>query len=114
MAEVVWNQFARQEWRNKLIYGLNEFGEKSAIHFVRRTNTIIETIRKHPEIGYPEPLLKHRRKTYRAYHIVDPLKLIYYYVKSSDTIRIVDVWDMRREPKKLQKRIRTATSHFDL
>ena len=114
MAEVVWNQFARQEWRNKLIYGLNEFGEKSAIHFVRRTNTIIETIRKHPEIGYPEPLLKHRRKTYRACHIVGPLKLIYYYVKSSDTIRIVDVWDMRREPKKLQKRIRTATPHFDL
>ena len=105
MAEVVWNKFARQEWRSRLIYGLNEFGETSAINFVRRTNEIIERIRNHPEIGYPEPLLSHKKTRYRAYRIVGPLKLIYYYVKRSDTIRIVDVWDMRREPKKLRNRL---------
>lgn len=106
MAAVIWNKQARQEWRTRLIYSLNEFGETSAIYFVRRTNQIVEKIRKHPAIGYPEPLLKHRKKTYRAYHIVGPLKMIYYYVESSDTIRIADVWDMRREPSKLSKRIK--------
>ena len=55
MAEVMWNKLAIQEWRNRLLYGLNEFGETSAIHFVQRTNDIIDRIRKHPEIGYPEP-----------------------------------------------------------
>lgn len=31
--------------------------------------------------------------------------MIYYYNEKSDTIRIVDIWDMRREPSKLAKRI---------
>ena len=105
MAEVIWNKQAQQEWRTKLLYGLSEFGETTAVRFVSRTNQIVERIRKHPDIGYPEPLLKHRKKTYRAYRIVGPLKMIYYYVKSSDTIRIADVWDMRREPQKLSRRI---------
>ena len=106
MAEVIWNKQAQQEWRSKLLYGLNEFGETTAIDFVRRTNHIIENIRKHPKIGFLEPLLRHKRKEYRTYLIVGPLKMIYYYVESSDTIRIVDIWDMRREPKRLSRRIR--------
>ena len=106
MAEVIWNKQASEEWRARLLYGLNEFGETTAVQFVRRTNYIIERIRKHPGLGYPEPLLKHRKKAYKAYRIVGPLKLIYYYAKSSDTVRIADVWDMRREPLKLSNRIK--------
>ena len=105
MAEVIWNKQAQQEWRNRLIYGLNEFGETSAINFVRRTNLIVESIRNHPKTGFLEPLLKHRKKQYRAHIIIGPLKMIYYYNEKSDTIRIVDIWDMRREPSKLAKRI---------
>ena len=105
MAKVIWNKQASEEWRARLLYGLGEFGQTTAVHFVRRTNLVVERIRNNPAIGYPEPLLRNRKKMYRAYHIVGPLKLIYYYVKSSDTIRIADVWDMRREPQKLSKRI---------
>ena len=105
MAEVIWNKQASQEWRSRLLYGLDEFGETTAVKFVGRTNQVVERIRNYPEIGYLEPVLKHKRRKYRAYHLVGPLKLIYYYAKSSDTIRIVDVWDMRREPRKLSKRL---------
>ncbi len=106
MAEVIWNKQAQQEWRSKMIYGLQEFGETSAINFVRQTNYIVENIRKHPKIGYIEPLLRHKRRTYRSCHLIGPLKMVYCYIESSDTIRIVDIWDMRRDPKHLTTRVR--------
>lgn len=49
--------------------------------------------------------LLYEKHHYRHFRLIGPLKLIYYYIESSDTIRIVDVWDSRREPKKLSKRI---------
>lgn len=80
MAKVIWNKQAETEWRKRLL--------------------------KHPKAGIREPLLRNRRKVYRYFHLIGPLKLLYYYLESSDTIRITDIWDSRREPKKLVKRIR--------
>lgn len=105
MAEVIWNKQAENEWRKKMVYGLDEFGRTTAIRFVQRTNDIVNIIRKHPKAGLREPLLRNRKKTYRYFHLMGSLKLLYYYVESSDTIRIVDIWDSRREPSKLQRRI---------
>ena len=106
MAKVIWNKQAETEWRKRLLYGLDEFGETTAISFVQRTNYIVDIIRKHPKAGIREPLLRNRRKVYRYFHLIGPFKLLYYYLESSDTIRITDIWDSRREPKKLVKRIR--------
>ena len=105
MAEVIWNKQAENEWRKKMLYGLDEFGQTTAIRFVQRTNDIVNIIRKHPKAGLREPLLRNRKKEYRYFHLMGSLKLLYYYVESSDTIRIADVWDSRREPAKLQRRI---------
>ena len=105
MAEIIWNKQAEDEWRKKLLYGLDEFGRTTAIRFVNRTNEIVSIIRKHPKAGLREPLLRNKKKEYRYFHLVGSLKLLYYYVESSDTIRIVDVWDSRREPSRLQRRI---------
>ena len=106
MAEVIWNKQAEQEWRKRLLYGLDEFGQTTAIKFVQRTNYIISTIRHYPRIGTPEPLLRGRKRGYRQYHLIGPLKIIYYYIERTDTIRIADVWDTRREPSKLIRRVR--------
>lgn len=106
MAKVIWNKQAENEWRRRLLYGLDEFGQTTAVDFVQRTNFVIDIIRKYPMIGSPEPFLRNKKKVYRHFHLIGPLKLIYYYVESSDTIRIADVWDMRREPKRQAKRIR--------
>ena len=105
MAEVIWNKQAESEWRNKMLYGLEEFGQTTALRFVQRTNEIITIIRKHPKAGLREPLLCSKKHVYRYFHLVGSLKLIYYYVESSDTIRVADIWDSRREPSKLRRRI---------
>lgn len=106
MAEIIWNRQAETEWRKKLQYGLDEFGQSTASQFVERTNFVVGLIRKHPLAGTPEPLLRHKKKVYRYFHLIGNLKLIYYYLESTDVIRIVDVWDTRREPSHLAKRIR--------
>ena len=106
MAKVIWNRQAEIEWRRRLHYGIEEFGEITAINFVKRTNFVVELIRKYPKIGTPEPLLLEKKRKYRHFHLIGPLKIIYHYVESSDTIRISDVWDVRCEPSRLVKRIR--------
>ena len=106
MAAVIWNKQAEEAWREKMLYGLNEFGETTAIKFVQRTNYIIGIISKHPKSGIREPLLRSRKNVYRYFHLVGTLKLLYYYSERTDTIRISDVWDSRQEPAKLTKRIK--------
>lgn len=106
MATVIWNKQAELEWRKRLLYGLSEFGQTTTIHFIRRTNHIVEIIRKYPMIGTREPLLRGKGKSYRYYHLIGPLKIIYYYAEKYNTVRIVDVWDVRREPTKLANRIK--------
>ena len=74
MAEVIWNKQAENEWRQKLLYGLDEFGQSTSIRFVQRTNDIVNIIRKHPKAGLREPLLRHKKKDYRYFHLVGSLK----------------------------------------
>jgi len=50
-----------------------------------------------PELGKIDPLIAHRKQLYRSI-IVRRLNKIVYYIKD-DTIRIVAMWDTRREPK---------------
>ena len=63
-------------------------------------------LERYPEIGFPEPLLKERNKLYRARHINKRFKLIYYYSEKTDTLHVVDIWDSKREPQSLAKRIK--------
>lgn len=106
MATVKWNKMPLQLWRETLLYGHDEFGKTTAIRFVKKTNKVIRKLERFPEIGFPEPLLKNKKVIYRACHLLPHLKLIYRYYPTSDTVRIVDVWNTRRSPDKLTKRIR--------
>ena len=106
MAIVRWNKRPRQLWREYLLYGLNEFGKTTAIRFVNKTNRVVAQLEKYPETGFPEPLLKGKDKVYRAYHQLPHLKIIYRFFPSSETVRIVDIWDTRRSPQTLKKRIK--------
>ena len=44
MAEVIWNKQAENEWRKKMLYGLDEFGQTTAIRFVQRTNDTVKAL----------------------------------------------------------------------
>ena len=107
MAQVIWQKRAEGELYRLLIKGFLEFGETTANKFSERVAFINAELTKYPETGYFEPLLKDRKKPYRSYNINKRFKLIYYYAPSSDKVSIADIWDMRREPSTLTKRIKT-------
>ena len=105
MAKLIWHKRAEQELFRYLVKGEQEFGSKTANDFAKRIEYINSKLTKFPEIGYPEPLLKDRNKIYRAYLINHRFKLIYYYSTDTNTVHVADIWDTRREPTKLRKRV---------
>ena len=105
MAQVRWQKRAEKELYRYLVKGFLEFGETTANKFADRASYLSKELGKFPEIGFPEPLLRGRRKLYRAYHINKRFKLIYFYDADSDIVHIADIWDTRREPSNLAKRI---------
>ena len=105
MAQVKWQKRAEKELYRYLVNGFLDFGETTANNFAARVATINRELERFPEIGFPEPLLQHRSRLYRARYIVGHFKLIYYYAESSDVVHIVDIWDSRRDPSKLTNRI---------
>lgn len=106
MAQVKWQKRAEKELYRYLVKGFLEFGETTANNFAKTVAHINDELGKYPEIGFPEPLLKDRKKLYRARHIMKRFKLIYYYAISTDTVHVADIWDTKREPSKLADRIK--------
>ena len=105
MAKVKWHKRAEKELYRYLVKGYLEFGETTANTFSAKVASLNADLAKYPETGFPEPLLKDRKRLYRARHILKRFKLIYYYSESSDTVHVADIWDTRREPSKLANRI---------
>jgi plasmid stabilization system protein ParE len=106
MAQIKWQKRAENELFRYLVKGYIEFGETTANNFAATVASINKDLERFPEIGYPEPFLKNRKKHYRARHIIGRFKLIYYYNETTDTVHIADIWDMRRDPAKLANRIK--------
>ena len=106
MAQVKWQKRAEKELYRYLVKGFLEFGDKTANNFADKVAVINKDLGRFPEIGYPEPLLKERKRLYRARHIISRFKLIYHYAPSTDTVHVVDIWDTRRDPEKLARRIK--------
>ncbi len=90
---------AKRRFRQILLEGKKLFG-------VRVTNRLYETyihdlelLSQNPLMGQIEPILLNEPFVYRALPIHGHYKLIYRIDK--DIIYVVDIWDTRREPKKL-------------
>ena len=106
MAQIKWQKRAEKELYRLLVKGFIEFGEHTANNFVSKVASINRDLSRFPEIGYPEPLLKDRKKLYRARHIISRFKIIYHYDIVNDIVHVADIWDTRRDPLKLAKRIK--------
>lgn len=95
---------ARQQWLRILVYYNEMGGERAATKLHQKYLQKQKRLLKHPESGFPEPLLRDRKIHYRASIINDYYKVIYY-VKG-DVLRIAAFWDMRMHPDKLRKTIK--------
>lgn len=104
MVTIRWNKKARQLFREHIIYARSEYGETVASRWYLQMKKIEDRLRKHPESYTPEPLII-KSHVYRRAIIMRRFKIIHFYIPSSNTVRIVDIWDMRMNPEALKKRI---------
>lgn len=89
-------------------YIADNFGKKYALEFIDEIQRNILHIVKYPEASAAEPLLEGRQTTFRS-KIVSKHNKAIYYIKG-ETIYFVDLWDMRRHPDKLIRRIKKNNS----
>ena len=97
--KVIWSQRAVKSLHIIEHYILQEFGERKRLEFMVEAEKVSKNLEQFPGLGKKEPLLAHRKKEYHSFVISRLSKIIYY----EDTKRVViaDVWETRREPKKL-------------
>lgn len=104
MAKVIWTKRANRERIAILTYGAKEFGKRVAGKLNERIESYAVLLDGNPHLGGIEPLLAERRREYRSLVVHEHYKLVYY-IKGNN-LYIVDIWDTRREPAKLARRIR--------
>ncbi len=82
------------------------FGSITALKMARRIESLADALSLFPGMGFREPLLDKRTPIYRSCLINKRFKIIYWYNETNDTVIIEDIWDMRRAPQNLIKRIK--------
>jgi len=106
MAFVDFEPLAIQELRKITQQGACEFGLKTANRIIDEVERIGKRLEKHPKSGFPETLLEGRTHEYRSCTIRKRFKMVYYYDEPTDTVHVMDFWDMRMSPTRLKKRMK--------
>ena len=86
-------------------FALTEFGRKTAIRWDTEYKRIRHRLKLMPESYTFVPELKKWRK-YRGAIIMKNFKIIYFYNEKLDVVWLVDLWDLRQDPRKLRVRAR--------
>ena len=106
MAKIVWTKRAECLFFDRVEYAYTEFGKSTSLKWQIERKRIEHQLLEHPESYTPERLLSDKRRLYRSCHIMRRFKLVHYYAKTSDTVYITDIWDMRMSPDRLMGRIK--------
>jgi len=106
VATIKWNKRARLLFAWHIDYAFQEYGIATAAKWFAKKNQVEDSISRFPESFPRECLLLNKKRSYRRAVLMKPFKLIFVYYPSSDTVRIVDIWDMRMNPKMLKQRIK--------
>lgn len=92
--------------QDTLAYSHEEFGEVAAKRFYEEYQKIRKRLEKHPLSSPKEPLLKSFYQQYRSAIIRKNWKIIYRYDDERDRVTLLDLWDMRRNPRTLVREFR--------
>ncbi len=105
MATVKWTGKAKAMRRELYWSGVMNFGSFTALKMARRIESLTDALSLFPGMGFREPLLESHLPVYRSCLINKRFKIIYWYNEANDTVIIEDIWDTRRAPQNLIKRI---------
>lgn len=100
--KVYWTDFAKNELKNIFNYYQNRVNPKTALQIITRIVKEAAKLSTSPKIGTVEKLLRKRPREFR-YIISTNYKIIYWINQSKNRIEIVDVFDTRQDPKKINR-----------
>ena len=106
MVKIEWSDEAIQAFVAYVKNARIEFGETTAKRWLNERKNIEWRLERYPESYPPEELLVGRKLQYRRCSMMNRrFKLIYFYEESRNVVHIVDIWDVRRNPKTLTSRL---------
>jgi plasmid stabilization system protein ParE len=99
---IYWTDFAKSELQKIFDYYVEKAGQRISRSLIE--GIIAETLRlgKQPLIGQLEELLAKRKENFR-YLVYKNYKIIYWINDQMKRIEIVDVFDTRQNPSKMQR-----------
>ena len=106
MALVVTSETAQAELERIMSYSLQEFGRVAARRIDEEQRRIKHRLSVFPKSGFPETLLAGRNHEYRSCTLRKRFKMVYYFDELTDTVHVMDFWDMRMSPLRLANRIK--------
>ena len=101
MAVVIYRSKARRDLYRVYVYGVNEFGIRTAEKMMQQIDYCVLLLSLNPKLGKVEPILVGHRYEYRSLVVHPHFKLVYYINEIKDRIVITNFWDTRREPQTL-------------
>ena len=107
MAKIEWSDEAKWAFMEYVKNARIEFGETTAQRWLKDRKNIEWRLQRYPD-SYPlVELLEGREILYRRCSMMNRrFQMIYFYDKSKETVYIVDIWDVRRNPKTLIRKIK--------
>lgn len=107
MAKISWDEKAEHDLDKHVEIAYHEFGATTAKKWLSEKDAIEWRLERYPTSYPPEELLSGRDILYRRCSMMNRrFKLVFYYDESEDTVHIVDLWDTKRNPKALIKRVK--------
>ena len=106
--KVLWTKNAYSDFAGIVFFIKDTFGKKSAEDFVNHLDSVIKIISSFPQIGR----IIHTEKQIRALLISKQVKLIYRL--KSGTIIILNLFDTRQNPDKMQVKEKTIEYKINL
>lgn len=99
---IYWTDFAKIELKNIFDYYHKKVSLKIAKKIAKQIVEKADSLSGFPEIGATEELLENRPQNFR-YTVITNYKIIYWINEEKKRIEIVDVFDTRQNPKKIQR-----------
>ena len=103
--QVKWKKRAEIELARNIDFVLEHFGKRVARAFYNSVKRYNNYFASNPYMGPREELLLGREIEYHSFVVHKHFKIVYYVDEREKCVYIVDMWDVRREPKILSESI---------
>lgn len=96
--EILWTPSATKSFDQIVLYLIENWSAKEVVTFVSRTTSVIDMLKRYPEMCGPST----KRKNVRISILNKHTKMVYHYKPRKKQIEILLFWSMKRSPEKFK------------